>query len=168
MRVITLPDYDVRKYKPPENVYGLLAAPPCTQFSILKNAQGGGNFREGMEIVKACFEIIWECRISGSLKFWALENPHGYLRHFLGTAPLTFSPCDFGDPYTKQTDIWGYFKEPKKNAVKPLFTRFAKFNEKAYQQEVPKSYVLPGIQKRTIRRSMTPQGFARAFFEANH
>ena len=33
VRVITLPDYDVRTYKPPENVYGILAAPPCTHLS---------------------------------------------------------------------------------------------------------------------------------------
>jgi hypothetical protein len=28
VRVITLPDYDVRCFEPPENVYGILAAPP--------------------------------------------------------------------------------------------------------------------------------------------
>lgn len=35
VRVITLPEYDVRDYEPPENVYGILAAPPCTEFSVL-------------------------------------------------------------------------------------------------------------------------------------
>ena len=34
VRNITLPDYDVRTYKPPENVYGILAAPPCVEFSL--------------------------------------------------------------------------------------------------------------------------------------
>ena len=34
VRVITLPYYDVRYYEPPENVYGVLAAPPCTHFSL--------------------------------------------------------------------------------------------------------------------------------------
>jgi hypothetical protein len=33
VRVITLPDNDVRNYTPPRNVYGILAAPPCTEFS---------------------------------------------------------------------------------------------------------------------------------------
>ena len=33
VRNITLPDYDVRTYKPPENIYGILAAPPCTHLS---------------------------------------------------------------------------------------------------------------------------------------
>ena len=35
VRVITLPEYDVLTYVPPDNVYGILAAPPCTEFSIL-------------------------------------------------------------------------------------------------------------------------------------
>ncbi len=36
VRLITLPDYDVRTYKPPKNVYGILAAPPCTMFSLAR------------------------------------------------------------------------------------------------------------------------------------
>ena len=33
VRLVTLPDNDVRLYIPPENVYGVLAAPPCTEFA---------------------------------------------------------------------------------------------------------------------------------------
>ena len=36
VRNITLPEYDVLTYKPPENVYGILAAPPCEEFSIAR------------------------------------------------------------------------------------------------------------------------------------
>lgn len=32
-RIITLPKFDVRDYSPPANVYGILAAPPCTEFT---------------------------------------------------------------------------------------------------------------------------------------
>ena len=32
VRVITLPDYDVTTFEPPKDVYGILAAPPCTMF----------------------------------------------------------------------------------------------------------------------------------------
>lgn len=35
VRNITLPEYNVLDYEPPENVYGILAAPPCTEFSVL-------------------------------------------------------------------------------------------------------------------------------------
>ena len=37
VRVITLPDHNVLTYEPPENVYGILASPPCTMFSIARN-----------------------------------------------------------------------------------------------------------------------------------
>ena len=74
VRLITLPEYDVRTYQPPENVYGILAAPPCTEFSIAKGSRPR-DFAGGMEIVEACLRIIWRCRMTGSLKFWAMENP---------------------------------------------------------------------------------------------
>ena len=78
VRLITLPEYDVRTYQPPENVYGILAAPPCTEFSIAKGSRPR-DFAGGMEIVEACLRIIWRCRMTGSLKFWAMENPVGFL-----------------------------------------------------------------------------------------
>ena len=34
VRLITLPDHDVRLYQPPDNVYGILAAPPCTHLAV--------------------------------------------------------------------------------------------------------------------------------------
>ena len=57
VRVITLPGHDVRLYAPPGNVYGILAAPPCTEFSYAKHFHGKGkyhhNFLQGLEIVSA-------------------------------------------------------------------------------------------------------------------
>lgn len=63
VRIITLPDYDVRTYIPPDNVYGILAAPPCTEFSLL-NCKAEPRKRDeaaGMEIVNACLQIINQC-----------------------------------------------------------------------------------------------------------
>lgn len=34
IRLITLPDWDVRFYEPPAGVHGILAAPPCTEFAL--------------------------------------------------------------------------------------------------------------------------------------
>ena len=117
-------------YKPPSDTYGILAAPPCTMFSIARNdktAQHPRDLREGMKTVLACLQIIWEVlyepyRICDNpLKFWALENPNGYLKRFLGKPALDFHPCDYGDPYTKRTLLWGMFSEPKQYPVEPMY-----------------------------------------------
>ena len=196
VRVITFPDYDVEKWRDyPElvkliqgnKIFGILAAPPCTQFSIARNdktARIPRNLRNGFKTVHACLEIIWEClyypyRIKeNSLKFWALENPNGYLKRFLGKPALDFHPYDYGDPYTKRTLIWGMFKEPKKNPVKPRdfehpTTKGAKDFVSCVEhfvdlKQIPEGYLeKTGISKRATLRSMTPQGFAKAFFLAN-
>lgn len=165
---VTLPEYDIKHWMQyPEiknailsgKVYGILAAPPCTMFSLARNnAKSPRNFLEGMSTVRACMDIIWMCRADGKLKWWALENPVGYLRQFLGKPAYTFQAWWFGDSIKKPTDLWGYFNEPKKkrNAVKPSYTRKGK-GSWAYQNPTP------GAKERSI----TPAGFAKAFYEAN-
>lgn len=168
VRVITYPKYDVRTYKPPKNVYGILAAPPCTMFSLARTtAKEPRDFRKGMETVEACLHIIWECRKQGSLKFWALENPRAYLRQFLGKPPLVFSPHEYGDPYTKWTDLWGFYNLPTKKPVKltDQQMRDCSINNRILPQ-LPDGYV-SAESRQSARRAMTPQGFANAFFKAN-
>lgn len=166
VRLITLPDNDVRNYKPPKNVYGILAAPPCTMFSLARTrAKTPRDLKEGMECVTACLNIIWNCRYKNKLAFWALENPMGYLRQFLGKPPFIFNPCDFGDSYTKKTDLWGYFNFPKKKPVE--------LNEDQKQRNKINNRKLPSISditgsKQADRRAITPAGFAKAFFNSNN
>ena len=82
VRNITLPEYDVRTYKPPQNVYGILAAPPCDQFSFAKTTGKPRDLQRGFEIVKACLEIIWKVQMKlkspyakeTPLKFWAIKS----------------------------------------------------------------------------------------------
>src|SRR4030067_2863731 len=73
VQLITLPDYDVNnRAKFPfevvealqnHQVYGILAAPPCTMFSFARtNAKTPRNLQVGMEIVRACLEIIWRAQ----------------------------------------------------------------------------------------------------------
>ena len=156
VRNITLPDYDVRTYEPPENVYGILAAPPCTDFAssgarwwVEKDGNKALLIPNGLDIVIACLRIIEQCQPS----FWAVENPIGRLVHYLGKPKLYFDPCDYGDPYTKRTCLWGVFNVPKKNPVKPLGKN-------------PIHYMAPSPNRQELR-SITPDGFARAFFEVN-
>lgn len=159
VRLISLPGQDVRTYRPPAGVYGALAAPPCTQFSFARTrAKTPRDFREGMEIVRACLEIIWECRAEGSLKFWALENPKGYLRQFLGKPAFTFQPYEFGNFWQKPTDLWGRFNAPEK-----IFHRHD--CEMLIQKEWEKRF--PQSKNRAALRAVTPSGFARSFFLAN-
>jgi len=63
VRLITLPKYDILTYNPPENVYGILAAPPCTQFSFAKSTGNPRDLESGMKVVNACMQIIRIFRI---------------------------------------------------------------------------------------------------------
>ena len=181
VRVITHPDFDVFSYEPPDSVYGIMAAPPCTMFSIARNdktAKQPRDLKKAMEVVKACLEIIWKCSYSRKLKFWAMESPNGYLKLFLGKPVMTFHPFEYGDPYTKKTCLWGNFNEPKKKPVKPRdfkhpTTKGARdfvscVEHFADLKQIPEGYLeKTGISKRSTLRSMTPLGFAKAFFIAN-
>ncbi len=169
VRVITLPDNDVLTYKPPKNVYGILAAPPCTMFSLARTrAKKPRDFGEGMETVEACLQIIWACRKEGKLAFWALENPMGYLRQFLGKPAYHFDPWEFGDPYTKGTDLWGYFNFPRKKflSIEDVMTEEQRRLCSTNSRKLPSISEITG-SKQQAKRAMTPQGFAKAFFKAN-
>jgi len=206
---ITLPDYDVTNHsfeaenlvffsrenpeKKPlliktKNIYGILAAPPCTMFSFARtNAKKPRDLQEGMECVRDCLDIIWKCmevkqdttKKTLPLQFWALENPyHGFLKKFLGKPVFTFDPWEFGDGYQKRTALWGHFNEPKKSPVpmtekakakaktnSTLHTLGVKFDYLKSKDIHPEAF---GKFDRQTRRSITPAGFAKAFYEINN
>jgi len=177
VRNITLPGYDVRTYKPPENVYGILSAPPCTHFSIARTrAKTPRDLRKGMKTVIACLNIIWECRYKNKLAFWVLEKPTGFLRQFLGKPFFTFQPYEYGDLYSKKTDLWGYFNIPKKiisdiknSLLKDLIKN--DYGHPTNRRKLPKlkqkGNIPIQLRSDTRARSITPSGFAQAFYEAN-
>jgi hypothetical protein len=104
---------------------------------------------EGLSVVDACLRIVTLTRP----QWWVLENPVGRLRDYLGPPLHTFDPCDYGDPYTKRTQLWGQFRAPVMRPVEAV--------------EGSKMHLLPPSPDRAALRSVTPAGFARAFFEAN-
>ncbi len=172
VRVITLPLQDIATYHPPADVYGVLAAPPCTMFSMARTvAKTPRDLRGAMETVNHCLRIIAECQYDGKrLAFWALENPKARLRWFLGAPLFTFNPYDFGDPYRKPTDIWGNFNTNLKKTPVELNSKQKKQSHLNIQelQPIPEDYVRdPNMSARAIGRSITHEGFARAFFKAN-
>lgn len=187
VKVITLPQYDVRRVEFNadamhfdrmyehnndtlcvfyEDVYGILAAPPCTQFSLARTtAKTPRDLAGGREIMEACLRIIWACRERGNLKFWAMENPRGLMRQFMGRPAYKFEQWEFGDPGIKPTDIWGYFTPPKKTvSTRPdgLTTRYpgGAVNSRHWMQRQP------GLTLADVR-AITPAGFAQAFYRAN-
>ena len=146
-------------------VHGILAAPPCTAFArsgaqYWPKKDEDGTTLEGLAIVDACLRAV----AIYQPVFWALENPVGRLRRYLGPPRMMFNPCDYGDPYTKKTCLWGEFNIPEKNPVEPVFIRDS-VRGRAYS---PIHWRTGGKSERTKElRSMTPLGFARAFREAN-
>ena len=181
VRVITLPHHDVYDYTPPRTgVVGVLAAPPCTQFSFVLNEKIKRDIPAALGVVHSCQRIIAECQTQESFRWWALENPIGHLNKYLGQPSFTFQPWEFGDPWTKRTGIWGEFALPTKT-------------HECWElvEQIPDLYIRPGRKKPNMVwlhksakesiaslhefdaptdaafRAITPQGFARAFFEAN-
>ncbi len=194
VRTLTLPDFDVTKWREDQEfvellrsntVHGILAAPPCTMFSIARNdktAVKPRDLRHGMKIVQACLDIVHECnydpfrKSENSLKFWALENPaSGYLSRFLGNPPFIFDPSDYGDNHSKKTALWGVFNAPKKTTKGTVLSgdahNYVKSVEKYFDEKkhlIPEGYRdKTGLSMRTVVRSITPQGFAQAFYKAN-
>lgn len=155
---ITLPKHDVRTFKVPSGVWGVLAAPPCEEFSIAKNGHPTltRDVTSALEIVGACLRIV----VAAKPQWWALENPVGLLAGFLGKASDTWEPCDFGDPWTKRTGVWGRFERPRRSYVKPIGSGpLCLLCDPGKRRS--------GACSNVEHRARTPSGFARAFFEAN-
>lgn len=148
VRLVTSPYQDVRTYQPPRNVYGILAAPPCTVFACSASwvKRTPEQWHEAIEVVQACLAIIERCHPV----FWAMENPAGRLALLLGKPAMYFHPRDYGDPWTKKTALWGHFRPPFKTTLIA--------DTRSWAGSMHRSPTL---------RSVTPPGFARAFFEAN-
>ena len=148
-------DQDARLYIPPKNVYGIIANPPCSHLAGSGarwwKEKGNEALLEALSHVDACMRIIMLC--SPTLAFWYIENPVGRLSKYLGKPDLIFDPCDYGDPYTKKTCLWGDFNIPKKQRVEPV--------------DGSKIHKYPPSKDRSDLRSIAPQGFTKAFFEAN-
>ena len=145
---------DVRLFEAlPYPLRGILAAPPCTEFATSGarwwQDKGEAAVLDGLAIVDAVCRIILVHRP----QWWVIENPVGRLKRFLGEPVMLFDPADYGDPYTKRTCLWGRFNPPRMAKVEAT--------------EGSKMHRLPPSPERAARRSETPAGFAKAFFEAN-
>jgi hypothetical protein len=185
-------DIGVENYHPPENVYGIISNPPCTEFSTARSDGKARNPDEGMFLVEHCLRIIEEAKP----KFWVIENPaRGDLKKYLGEPKFKYQPWEFGSPWTKQTALWGKFNIPERKftnwedvpKLQGLYTRpgrqkpsLAFMHARAHMKYIPE--FAPFLEKITFKpgrvksgvggdmefRSLCSQKFAKAFMEANN
>lgn len=117
-------------------VYGIIANPPCTEFSTARANGKARNPDEGMYLVEQCMRIIEECKP----KFWVVENPaKGALKDYLGKPRFKYQPWWYGSPWTKETALWGNFNVPER-----LYSNW---------EDVPKNdklYIRPGRKKPSL------------------
>jgi hypothetical protein len=139
-------------------VYGILAAPPCTDFSLsgsryFKRKDEDGTTEKSVKLVKKTIEIIQFY----NPKFWVVENPMSRIHKLvpeLGKIKYKFHPYHHGDPWQKMTWLWGEFNVPERHEVENTEGRVI--------------WKVGGKSEQTKEfRSMTPMGFAKDFFEAN-
>lgn len=156
---------DVLTWTPPDEPFSVLAAPPCTCFCRpgarwWARQDASGQTAHDVAILRACLQVCH--RATG---FWALENPPGRHRKLipeLGPPAWQFQPWEYGDPWVKQTYIWGTARKPPVTSpVAPIPTR--RTPNGRTQGRI--AFMSSSWQR---QRSQTPGGFARAFFETNH
>jgi hypothetical protein len=159
---------------------GVIAQPPCTDFAgsgarhfAAKDADGRTQTSVG--IVRQCLDVVRLVKP----RWWVLENPVGRIARLvpdLGRFRCTFNPCDFAghapdpakDAYTKRTCLWGDFNAGLPTApVDPVMVTKATKDGRTLRGSWMWA-TLGGKSERTKElRSVTPAGFARAFFLAN-
>ena len=169
----------VENYNPPKNVYGIIANPPCTEFSTARVDGKARNPDDGMFLVEHCLRIIKEA----SPIFWVIENPaRGVLKKYLGEPQYKYEPWWYGSPWTKQTALWGEFNIPERKyynwddvpKLDGLYTRPNRakpslaFMHKSHIEHIPEFEIFKDKVKCDMHfRSLCSQGFAKAFFNSN-
>jgi len=154
---------DISTWLPPLDDYRIVFAfPPCTHLAVLGarwfRDKGLAALIEGLTLVEAARRI---CEWTGAP--YMIENPVSTISTYWRKPDYTFQPHEYGgylpgggDAYTKRTCLWtgNGFVMPEKRPVEPT--------------EGSKMHLLPPSPDRADLRSVTPEGFARAVFEANH
>lgn len=152
---VDIMDWDYKQFS---DVHGILAAPPCTDFALsgsryFAQKDADGTTAKSIALVERTMDIVDHHKP----KFWVAENPMSRIHKLcprLGELKLRFNPYDYGDPYQKMTWLWGDFNIPVKTPVP--------------NTQGLTIWKVGGKSDRTKEiRSVTPMGFANAFFKAN-
>lgn len=134
----------------------LCAMPPCTHLAV----SGARDFaRKGLRALIESLEIVEACRILCEWFGcpWMLENPVSTLASYWRKPDYTFQHWNYGDLNRKKTCLWtgGGFVMPEF-----MFTK-----EPAGVES--KTWLMSPSDDRAKLRAKTPEGFARAVFQAN-
>ncbi len=171
-------DIGVENYSPDRPVYGVIANPVCTDFSVAKNSNQSINFIDSLWMVKHCERIIKEVNPT----FWVIENPAtGRMKDYLGKPTYEYEPWWFGSPWTKRTALWGKFNMPtiqycnwsdvpknEKLYVRPGRKASLVWLHKKAVNDIPEFQRFASAVKDDMSlRSLCSQKFAQAFFNAN-
>jgi len=190
-----------------EDIDGIIAAPPCTDFTN-SGAQWwsfkdeDGRTQKSIDLVNQVMKLVdlyapTDPDYDG-VWFWAIENPVGRMGKLVGIPekPWYFHPYEFAgwlnpseedlnklaelrkkdkgftmeeaqfvqkmNAYTKKTGLWGQYAIPEKKPIEPIYAVMGG------QRTSPMFAITGGKGAKTKElRSDTPEGFAKAFFEAN-
>ena len=161
-----------------KTVHAILAQPPCTCFSSsgarwwqerhdkadkdMVNKMFGADAAEWFETPKGYNKMLVSL-VDVAIEFtnpniFMLENPIGRIGKEMGlpNPTLRFQPNAYGDPYTKQTQIFGKFNPDLPLA--PIAPSQGSLMHKLWSD----------AEKSGGQRSLTPEGFAWSFFMANN
>ena len=169
----------VENYMPPANVHGVIANPPCTDFSTARSNGMARDVNAGMVLVNECLRIINQA----NPLWWVIENPAtGALRQMIGKPKAVYQPWQYGSPWTKKTALWGNFNMPipvysrwcdvkkiDELYIRPTRTKpslaFLHVSAKKYIREM--DWASDRLNDDAALRSWCSQGFAKQFFNAN-
>jgi hypothetical protein len=163
--------WDYKRY-PRDHFAGIIAFPPCTAYTkagnrYWKKKDESGETEYSNRLVRRTLEIVDYFR--PGISFWMLENPAGRIEKCVPVLKkyrlLSFHPFEFGDGYTKYTVLYGEFN--------PFLVRKYSLPKKEHRRQsgtdsLDAYFGLTGnYGERKNARSVTPLGFAKAFFNAN-
>lgn len=151
-------------------VTGIISQPPCTHF-----AGSGARWwsKKGPEVLAGALALVdltyrWAA-MCPNLRWYVIENPVGRLIHYAGPPKAYYNPHEFAgycdeeaeqeaNRYTKRTGLWGegWVLPEKKDLGKHPDPKIASMIHR-----------MPPGPNRAHARSVTPSGFAKAFFLAN-
>ena len=157
---------DMLEFIPPRgNCIFAAFFPPCTDLAVSGSRwmkdKGLGTLIDALTLFKRAVDLAESLDAP-----YLIENPVNTVSTYWREPDYKFNPCDYGDPYTKQTWLWtggGFIMPPVIHPGDLFDTPTA-----VEPTEGSKMHKLPPGPERANLRSQTPEGFARAVFNTNY